>query len=193
MQPTIQPTSVTNFQRTDAELQSFWLFCMFVAGKNSDHAARCLERLLHKAKGFDTPFEYLSSIGEVGIHNALVASKIGQYARLTKGILHSLRYATDLRTVSVDELQTIFGVGPKTARFFVLHSRADAKCAVLDTHILKWMREHGMDAPFQTPQNMEVYKYLESQFIGVASMRFPNLTLAEIDLIIWTEQSGRLA
>ncbi len=186
----IDPKNITNFSRTDAELQSFWLFSLFVAGKNSDYASRCLAHILHKAKWNEqNPFDYLRELGETGIHNALVAAKIGQYSRLTKAIMQSLDL--DLRTVSVQDLMNVFGCGPKTARFFLLHSRAKCDCAVLDTHILAWMRSKGIDAPTSTPSG-EKYLFLERVFLNLAQSEFPSMSIAQIDLLIWMKQSGRL-
>ena len=107
---TVNPTDITDFNRDNNQLEAFWLFCMFVAGKNSDYASRCLTKLIHAAKlgedvGYDGVFNYFKSIGEVGIHNALVASKVGQYGRLTKGIMQSLDL--DLGSCSLDDLLNI--------------------------------------------------------------------------------------
>ena len=33
---TVVPADITNYNRTDVELQTFWLFCVLIAGKNSD-------------------------------------------------------------------------------------------------------------------------------------------------------------
>jgi len=192
----INPTDITHFDRDTNQLESFWLFCMFVAGKNSDHASRCLSRLIHAAKlgqdiGEEGVFNYFKSIGEVGIQNALVASRVGQYGRLTKGIMQSLDL--DLRTCGLDDLLNIHGVGNKTARFFLLHSRKGCEYAVLDTHILAWLRDNGVeDAPHSTPTNTKKYKELEKQFRYLSRLRYPYLSDAKIDLLIWSVQSNRI-
>jgi thermostable 8-oxoguanine DNA glycosylase len=193
----INPTDITHFDRDTNQLESFWLFCMFVAGKNSDHASRCLSRLIHAAKlgqdiGEEGVFNYFKSIGEVGIQNALVASRVGQYGRLTKGIMQSLDL--DLRTCGLDDLLNIHGVGNKTARFFLLHSRKGCEYAVLDTHILAWLRDNGVeDAPHSTPTNTKKYKELEKQFRYLSRLRYPYLSDAKIDLLIWSVQSNRIS
>lgn len=184
----ITPKDITNFSRTTHELQSFFLFGLFCAGKNSDYASKCLSRLLSKDK--DEPFKILKNLGEIGIHNALVASRIGQYSRLTKGIMQALDL--DLATCSLDDLMNIHGVGPKTARFFLLHTRANYECAVLDTHILKFLRDHQVDAPKNTPTNYKQYLDLEKKFIYLAKINFPSMALADIDLTLWMKYSGRL-
>ena len=99
----------------------------------------------------------------------------------------------DLRTCSLEELLAIHGVGNKTARFFLLHSRRNCDYAVLDTHILAWMRDHGVeDAPKSTPTNLKVYKELENKYRIMSRLHYPHLSNAQIDLLIWTKQSGRL-
>jgi thermostable 8-oxoguanine DNA glycosylase len=185
----IDPTKITNFNRTDAELQAFWLFGAFCAGKNSDYAARCLSRMLRNCT--TTPFEHLRELGETGIHNALVAARIGQYARLTRFIMESLEL--DLRNASLEDLMRVFGIGPKSARFFLLHSRPNCECAVLDCHILKYLRDSGVEyVPDQTPTSRNKYLDLEKKFLFFVKRDFPFMSIADIDLMLWMKYSNRL-
>ena len=149
--------------------------------------------MLHAAKlGEETPFEYFRTLGETGVHNALVASKVGQYGRLTKGIMQSLDL--DLATCTLDELLSIHGVGNKTSRFFLLHTREGCDYAVLDTHILAWLRNRGIpDVPKSTPTNGKEYRRLERAFRYLSRLAYPFLSDAEIDLLVWSEQSGRIS
>ena len=191
---TIDPTNITDFNRDTNQLESFWLFCMFVAGKNSDYASRCLSKLIHgmSKRGYDGIFNYFKDLGRDGIHNALVANKVGQYTRLTKGVMQSLDL--DLVNCNLDDLLKIHGVGNKTARFFLLHTREGGNYAVLDTHILAWLRTHGVEeAPKTTPTDSKVYRTLEKKFRYMSRLCYPHLTDAEIDLLIWSIQSGRLS
>jgi thermostable 8-oxoguanine DNA glycosylase len=189
MQILIDPKKITNFSRTQAELQSFFLFGLFCAGKNSDYAAKCLARLLANRTG-DTPFQILKELGETGIHNALVASRIGQYGRLTKAVMDAVDL--DLSTCTLEELMKVHGVGQKTARFFLLHTRPNCQCAVLDTHILKWLRDNQVDAPQNTPTSVKQYKDLEEKFLFLANANFPFMSIADVDLTLWMKYSGRL-
>jgi thermostable 8-oxoguanine DNA glycosylase len=185
----IDPTKITNFARTDSELQAFWIFGCVCAGKNSDFAASVLARLLNKC--VSTPFEYFRELGEIGIRNALVAAKSGNYTRITRFIMESIDL--DLRTAELNELLAIHGIGSKTARFFLLHTRPNIECAVLDVHILKYMREKGCTtAPTQTPTNPRLYADLEKAFLYHAKIDFPFMSVADIDLMLWTKYSGRL-
>lgn len=189
MSTIIDPKNITNYNRTDSELETFWLFCLFVAGKNSDTASIKLSQLLEDMSPWDTPFSYLKAID---IHNKLLSVKSGQYTRLSKAIEQSIDL--DLRNCDLNDLINIYGVGPKTARFFLLHTREDCEYAVLDTHILKWLRNHAgyYDAPKNTPQSKQDYDYWSNIAISLMRESYPDLSLADIDLLIWTEVSGRL-
>jgi len=186
----INPTQITKYDRSEGELQAFWIFCIMVAGKNSDYAARVVSKLLSQNKD-QNPFAYMRRLSPQGLHNALVASKCGQYHRIHRAISESLEL--DLRTCTLEDLMGVYGVGPKTARFFLLHTRRECECAVLDTHILSWLRNHGVeDAPKSTPQKKEIYHRFEQTFLNLIPVYYPNCSVAEADLLIWTERSGRL-
>lgn len=183
----ISPTSVTNFSRTRRELEAFWLFSLFVAGKNSDFAAKKVEAVYDQCPVNMFLFDWLRL---KNIEEVLRIAKVGQYNRLSRAISESLDL--DLRTVSLSELLNIFGVGGKTARFFLLHSRKDCKCAVLDTHVLKFLRNNGFpDAPTQTPP-VNKYSVWETVFLSIIKSKYPQTSVADADLMIWKEYSGRV-
>lgn len=183
----ISPTSITNFNRTDRELQEFWLFSMFVAGKNSDFAAKKLDTFL-SLLGNDISDIFIA-LRRHNVRELLLATKVGQYDRLTKAIEQSL--SVDLRKATLGELMSIHGIGPKTARFFLLHTRKDANCAALDTHILKFIRDNGYPlAPKSTP-SPTTYGTWERIFLNICELNYPKMPIAEVDLKIWTEYSGR--
>lgn len=188
----INPTKVTNFNRTKAELEYFWLFCILVVGKNSDIAARKLVSLFNNVEG--SPFDYIRSEKKFNkhfIHNWLVANKVGQYYRIEKAIEQSLEL--NLETCSLNDLMSVFGVGPKTARFFLLHSRKDCNNIVLDTHVLRYLRERWKleNVPNKTPQDIK-YDELEAIARRLIQTDFPRVSMAEADLLIWMKESGRL-
>ena len=183
----IEPTKITNYNRSTLELQWFWLFSMFVAGKNSDFAAGKIETLRALMPDGAYPIDWLNAHG---VEEYLRKAKVGQYGRLTKAITQSKD--VDLHTATLEELFEIHGIGPKTVRFFLLHSRKDCNCAVLDTHVLKFLRANGYAAaPKQTPNKPEDYRAWEKTFLNIVALNYPTFTVAEIDLKIWTEYSGR--
>ena len=189
---TIQPTKVTNFSRNDAELERFSLFCVLVAGKNSDRTSALLSRILNRAdrEGL-SPFEYLRSLGE-GMSNFLVANRVGQYTRITSAF-RGLLALPSLRDATLGDLLAISGIGPKTARFFLLHSRPNQRFVILDTHILKWLRDEFElpKIPLSTPQEPR-YTEIERVALDLMRVTFGELTLAEADLLLWARMSGRL-
>jgi thermostable 8-oxoguanine DNA glycosylase len=64
--------------------------------------------------------------------------------------------------------------------------------AVLDTHILSWLRDRQVsDVPKATPTRNEEYVILEMIFLEMTKRIYPHMSPASIDLIIWAEQSGR--
>ncbi len=208
----IKPEKVTNFHRTNDELLEFWMFCIFVAGKRADTTSRKLEELLNlvdlnKQTGIDfllTRYKVVTkklevmTRGRVGaepsmqdtyIESFLRQSKTGKYDSLSKSLEQTASLIKKdpwfLRNASVSDLEAIHGVGPKTARFFLLHSRSEQRVAVLDTHILKWLRGHGIEAPKSTPSAGKTYNRLEQEFLTIAERM--GIDSATLDLTIWKE------
>lgn len=185
----INPLEITDFDRDDEALQRFLIFGIIAAGKDSDWAAQKVNDLLKRKPEGILPLAYLAE-NEIALHNTLVANRVGQYHRIKKAILDAARI--DLRNATVEEIDEIFGVGPKTARLFVLHSRPEAEVAVLDTHILKWLKDLGVEkVPPATPTGKE-YERLERIAIRFKKTYFPGISLAKADLLIWAKYSGRL-
>ena len=187
----IDPLNVTDYARGQEDLEQFWIFCILVAGKNADQTAGKVAKLLAEKPGGQTPLEYLKSLG-ASLRSALVACRTGQYGRIARALAES--FDIDLRSAPVDALERVHGVGPKTARFFVLHTRSNARVAVLDTHILKWLQGRKVkNVPQHTPGSRKQYLELESRTIRIMKRTFPTMTLAQADLHIWATVSGRLA
>ena len=115
-------------------------------------------------------------------------NKLGQYKRIEKSFKKVLDF--DLNCVSIAELVQVEGIGPKSARFFVMHSSRNQRIATLDVHILKWLRSMGINAPRQTPQNELSYKKLENRFLELADER--GKTPAELDLEIWKKNQKKV-
>lgn len=189
----IDPADVTNFDRTESELQEFFLFTVVVAGKTAYVQAKKLEQFLEPAQLKNmTPFEYIDYLIKRGHLREMVCEvKLGQYNRLTAVFENSTKL--DLTTVTTDELEKIPGIGPKTSRFFLLHSQPNQKFAVLDTHVLAWMSENvdGLVVPKATPQSPSRYKALEEIFLVEAKKR--NITPEDFDLQIWNERGRKVA
>ncbi len=182
----INPKQITDFNRSKRELEMFWIFCLMVAGKNSDNTAKVVARLFQDK---EEPFIYLQE-QEFALRNTLVANRTGQYYRYERAIKESIHL--NLFEAGIDELEAVYGIGPKTSRFFLLHSREGAEHVVLDTHVLKWLKMQGMDVPVATPTDKKKYRQIEAVALGLIKAAFPGLTMAQADLLIWSSVSGRL-
>lgn len=142
----IDPKQITNFNRTEEQLQEFLLFCIVVAGKNAHQQAAKLDNFLNQfwAERSSTPFQKLGTTwGSMDIRQRLEQVKMGQYGRISTAFYFASQLK-NLSTITVGELEQIKGIGPKTARFFLMHSRPNQRIATLDTHILKWLRACGI-------------------------------------------------
>jgi len=191
----IDPTKITNYNRTEDELEEFLVFAILVAGKTAKTQAKKLEEFYNGRLEYGKVFQKYSLFEWINylVHtNSLTIEmmryKLGQYKRLYKALSGVLRFEGWLDEVSVEDLESVNGIGSKTARFFVLHSRKDVRHAVLDVHILKWMRGQGYSAPKQTPTKKK-YAILESQFLTEAWKR--EMTPADLDLMIWKSFSQK--
>jgi len=178
---------ITNYNRTRHELEEFALFSIMVAGKTAKTVARQLNEFLEAIPG-SSPFDKITHLIEAGqLLRTMKKHRLGMYQKLNKAFREIIQY--DLRSITVEDLEQIHGIGPKTARFFILHSRAKAQHAVLDTHILKYMRTLGHDAPKATPTGRK-YRDLERAFLDHA--RLKKVSVAKLDFKIWKEYSEGL-
>ena len=181
----VDPKNITNFHRTDAQLETFMVFSIAVAGKNANQTANLIAKLLKGTKRDETPFEYFKRIP---LDDRLRFWRVGQYRRILPALEGVMKL--DLRTCTMGDLLKVHGIGQKTANMFLLHSRPNHQGAVLDTHVLRWMREiHGIKTPKQTPSGKR-YDELEETARFLISESFPKMSLADADLLIWKTMSG---
>lgn len=182
----VDPSDVVNFNRTDHELELFWLFVAVVAGKTAKTQARLLDNFLTNLPApygefNDTPFGRIHLANASGtLFEKLKESRLGQFNRLYKLFVGSL--LIDLRECTVEDLEAIHGVGPKTARMFIMMSRPNQRYAALDTHILKYLAQKGHDVPKVTPTGKQ-YGNIEKIFLKYADES--NMSVADFDLQIW--------
>lgn len=186
----IDPQNIVKSDYTDSQLQELLIFSICVAGKSTKTIAPRAKELfkfmqihaesrLPLSHVYNLPLDLWSSIRRFGI---------GCYKMKADAILGVAQLITydklDLRTCTVQDLENIYGIGPKTAKAFVVWSRPNESHAILDTHILKWLKEQGIDnVPKSTPTGKN-YARLEQEFLN----RVPDgMTAAEFDLMIWKE------
>lgn len=192
----ITPTNITNYNRTQSELEEFLLFAILVAGKTAKTQAIKLDSFLsnHPLKNGtlndkkDSPFDFIQRLINLNMLKLWMTDcKLGQYNRLDKAIRGILQFKGKLDSVTLEELESVEGIGPKTSRFFLLHSRPNQKLAVLDTHILKFLNEQGFQAPKATPSDKKKYRQLEEDFLYLCQIEKKDP--AEMDLEVWKKYS----
>jgi len=191
----VDPTNITRYYQTHDELEETILFWVCAAGKNGVTAARCLENLLCYAekqtgrnKKYRKPFATLSTLsGQENLAEAMKNHGIGCYNNKAKTFIELIRRDMNLKSCTRNDLAGIWGIGMKTASCFIMHSRPDANCAGLDTHVLKYLRDQGIETPSSTPTSRKKYLELEQKFLNLVSS---NKTPAEFDLDIWLKYSG---
>lgn len=189
--PTLEP----RFDMARIEKEEFLLFCICVAGKNARTTQAGLHRFWTRVEGclgprpkagpFDLIREYTLRFGWDALAEALRSSGIGCYHMKAKYLIDAAYkgLGMNLDTCTAEDLERIQGVGPKTSRFFLLWTRKDIQVACLDTHVLRWLREQGVDAPKTTPTGKK-YAKLEQEFLGLVPK---GMTPMEFDFQIWTK------
>lgn len=189
----IDPYKITNYKRTRAELEEFLLFCITVAGKTAYIQAGKLEQFLQSINkrlmmpDYLNPFQTIKSADQHGIlMEEIIKSKLGQYKKLFKSFKYIINNPINLECSLPSELEQIPGIGMKSSRFFLLHSfeRYNCSIAILDTHILKFIRENiDIRAPKSTPVIAVTYKYWEDVFLYWCELN--NKNVADFDLEVW--------
>jgi endonuclease III len=136
----VDPYAITNFSRTDAELETVFVFCCCVAGKKATMISAMVEDFLENCGYTGTPFERIRAmVREESLVQHLRRARLGKYGLLSRLFTLATAEGTlDLRAATPEELERFPGIGAKTSRFFILHSRAGASVAVIDTHMLKY-------------------------------------------------------
>lgn len=210
----IDPDHITNYNLSKKELQYHSIFWLLVAGKTArviaprmklvfeeleylwarDHSKRLLFTLNVNLGHYPPyPFQLIKNLckrrnDSEWLARILKKNGIGCYKNKAKGMIELANSNLDLRKCSPDDLEKIHGIGMKTSRCFILHSRKNAQYSGLDTHLLRLMRDLGYDVPESTPSTKKKYLEIEQMFLDMANKT--NKTPAELDLIIWRVYSS---
>ncbi len=198
----IDPRKITDYGRSQRQLEEFAIFAILVAGKKALLIAQRLEELLFILREKHcypemgvycdyTPLQLINLTIQEELANLMRICGIGCFnnkSKFLKALAEKVcNKKVNLSYSTVEELEKIPGIGRKTSRFFLLHSRSNCGNAVLDTHILKFLKESGVaDVPKSTPTSDHQYNRLEEHFIR----RVPfGMSIAEFDLQIWNSYS----
>ena len=188
----IDPVNITSFNLSVEKLEETILFWICAAGKNALTASRNLDKFLtqtHVMFGvkFYSPFLCVRKLDKNELPILLKNNGIGCYNNKAKSFWELAHSNIDLSKCSAEELERIHGIGMKTSRCFIIHSRKDAEYAGLDVHILKYLKDLGHDVPRTTPTKKE-YLRIEKIFLDI--VKKSKMSVAEYDLMIWRKYSG---
>jgi len=187
----INPNKITNYNCSDYELEENLVFWLLVAGKTASVTARNLDKLLKTLLAYsckcpehkNTPLQLIRQFSAEELSIILKNCGFGCYNLKAKGLKQLSEANLDLYSCTTDDLEKINGIGKKTSRCFIMHTRKNAKVAGLDTHLLKFLKDLGYDVPNSTPGSSRLYKRIENQLLKL--MDKTNRTPAEMDLLIW--------
>lgn len=181
----IDPDHCTDFNLDKSGLELHILFWIFAAGKNGHTASRCLNNILEdysKKTNLVVPFEILKSIED--LPKELKRFGVGCFNNKSKCIKDLINKNFDLSTCSIEDLESVWGLGPKSVRCFLIHTRKDQNLAGLDRHVLRYLGELGYKVPKSTPNKKQ---YLEIEKIFIELAKSVGKTISELDLEIWTK------
>jgi thermostable 8-oxoguanine DNA glycosylase len=129
-----------------------------------------------------SPLLILGSIKNLG--EELKKFGVGCYNNKSKAISDLISKNLDLSTCSIEDLENVWGLGPKSVRCFMIHTRKDQNIDGLDRHVLRYLGELGHKVPKSTP-NKKQYLEIEKIFIDLA--KDMGKSISELDLEIWTK------
>lgn len=197
----VDPAKISNFNLTNDELEEVLLFWVCAAGKNGKTTARLLGTMLDELRflipNISSPFQLIRQAEENTTINGLsydwlvYAFKrhgIGNYTLKARTFRALVESRLDLKTCTAQELDDIIGIGPKTARAFIVHSRPNQRYAIIDTHLLKYLGSLGHKVPKSTPTT-KIYNILEQVFLNICDEH--KVEPHELDLAIWNHYSSR--
>lgn len=185
----IDPCNCTNFDRNDHELEEFLTFCIGVANKPADQIAVKVRRLVRDRGTWETPFSYFKRLGRT-LRQRLEEVRFSPYSHKETALRGVMEL--DIRKCSKEDLMAVPYIGPKTARYFLLHSRPNQELAVIDTHHLRLMQWHGVTDMKKVPTQEGPYSRLEAIHQKLRRKLAPNHSAADFDLLVWRAMSGRL-
>ena len=170
-------------------LQTKLIYAMVVVGKSARFANLACHRFLRSLPLDKQPLTWIREMMPGELEGRLREARTGKYEKLCQGLQELTEAGLNLRTCKPEDLEKIHGIGPKTARFWLLWTRPKAHYAVLDMRILRWLKKQGHDTPATTPSSENNYAQLEKVFLAEANKC--GKTPRELSTNIW--KTGSIA
>jgi hypothetical protein len=191
----VDPAAIPEVMSND-QLEWWCVWSVCVAGKSAKQTAAKVNNFLRAGAEYEcehgvllTPFEIVRMLLQHNILGvALRQASMGQYGRIEAALTGMVWL--DVNHLTVEALEGIPGIGPKTARMIILYSQKNAEVVPLDTHILKYLDMLGYpDVPKSTPAAGAKYLRLESAFREEA--RYQEKSVRELDTEVWLQYSTK--
>lgn len=186
----IDASNITNYNLTDDGLEEMILFWVCAAGKNGTTATKLLNNLLLDINGFNLGFfnAIKKLLTKESLCIRLKEHGIGCYTHKARTMWEIANSGLNLKTCLAEDLETIYGIGMKTSRCFIIHTREKAQYAGIDTHMLKNLKAKGIkDVPKSTPSSKKLYERLEKEVLRLAQNA--GMSPADYDLKVWNKYS----
>lgn len=174
--------------------QSFLLFTVAVAGKTASVTSKKINNVISdimddkRGDIFNTIKDKYEKNDYLGFYLILKKHKTGKYNTIVNFIKDYNKSNIDLNNCSVSELESLSGIGKKSSRYYLLYNNKNKEdYAVLDTHILRFMKRFGIETPKITPTGKK-YDELEKNYLDIYHKSGFIGTLQEFDYKIWETQ-----
>ncbi|MGE3769592.1 MAG: hypothetical protein AB7G06_01420 [Bdellovibrionales bacterium] len=179
-------------------LEGFLIFCILAAARESGRASNTGAMLLHDRPAGVSPLTHIHNLGHKEVENRILKSGLGYQGQKTSFLMSAAEAVVvnglDLRTASIDDLESIKGVAEKTSRFFRLFSfpKKRLRHAILDVHVMRFIADYdrivlgkpATDVPEITPTGA-AYRRYEKQFLEICDFhRRPN---PKFDFKVWSD------
>jgi len=175
-------------KRTNEEIFSELCFCILTANFQAERGMRIQEEI---GNGFSTLSgrELTGRLRELGHRYPNVRAKFIAEARKHHGSLketiESFGSGEKAREWLVENVK---GLGYKEASHF-LRNIGFGNLAIIDFHIIDMLEKHGM---IERPKTLTKKKYLEIEGVLKKIAEKLGMSLAELDLYLWYEETGKV-
>lgn len=193
----VDPFNIIGKEKEDiCYKESFLFFAVAVAGKTASVTSKKINAVLNEVmegkRGsiFKTIKEKYENNNYKDFLLILQKHKTGKYNTLVRFTKDFINKDINLNNTTVEELESLTGVGKKSSRFYMVYNNASNKdYAVLDTHILRFMKRFGVRTPKNTPTGNH-YDRLEKIYLKIYKKSGFRGSLRDFDYAIWETQGN---